>query len=473
MTDYSPAIRKLLRLSLWGFIVVAVVLGYWQVVMAPQLERQPDNRRPLLQLERVRPGKISTADGLVILDHQRSKPTREKPDGTWEPVYPAGRDFAHLTGYDARTGLQRGLRDALYGMGRFGNPWEELLRGEPTGNDVVLTIDSVAQKVALAELGHERGAVVALDAQTGAVLVLASAPSFDPALVMSNKEEFGLFIEDPQSPELNRALQGLYAPGSVFKIFTAAAALDRKIVTPETEFSCAGTERVAHAKIVCRLTGGHGRLTLDRALYDSCNIAFAKLGEQLGVDGFVEYTKKFHLLDPADLALPSETGRMYDFRGFKGEIGMVEASFGQGATMMSPFQIARLTAAIAHQGEVLQPYLVRSVLSPEKRTLYKGQARDFGQAVSPAAAATVAGMMVDVVEKGTGRVAAISGVTVAGKTGSAQIGRKPAHGWFTCFAPALSPRVVVTVIVESGGSGSGSAAPIARRVLAQLLDKTQ
>lgn len=460
MTDYSPSIRKLLRLSLWGFIAVALALSWWQVIAAPRLAADPNNQRQQLQLARIQPGRLLTQDGLVILDRQRTK-------AGWQPTYPQGRDFAHLTGYGPASGLQKGLRDELYGLGQFADPWRDLLRGEPAGNDITLTINGAAQKIAVEALGKEKGAVVALNPQTGATLVLASSPGYDPAEVTSTAEEFDLFRFDPHSPELNRATQGLYAPGSVFKIFTAATALDLGLVTPQSQFTCAGTERVAHAKVVCRKR--HGRITLDEGLADSCNICFAKVGEKIGIDNFITYAKKFHLIDGADIGLASSQGRMYDFRGFKGEVALVEAAFGQGATMLSPFQIARLTAAIANKGHVLQPYMISSVQSPEKRVLLRGKARDFGQAVKPAAAAQVAGMMVDVVERGTGGVVSLSGVKVAAKTGTAQYGKGPAHGWFTCFAPADNPKVVVTVIVEGGETGSGSAGPIARQVLQALL----
>ncbi|MEI6503763.1 MAG: hypothetical protein WCP21_22360, partial [Armatimonadota bacterium] len=132
MTDYSNAIRKLLRLSLFGFIVVALVLGYWQVVMGPRLSEDKYNQRQQLQLQRIAPGTIRTADGVIILDRQKAAGDK----GGWEAVYPAGRDFAHLTGYAPSNGLQRGLRDALYGLGEFANPWEDLLRGEPRGNNI-------------------------------------------------------------------------------------------------------------------------------------------------------------------------------------------------------------------------------------------------------------------------------------------------------------------------------------------------
>jgi peptidoglycan glycosyltransferase len=464
MTEYSTAIRKLAVLILAGFVALCLGLTYWQVVMAPRLNADQYNERQQRRLARIEPGRITTADRLTILDRQRA-------DGSWQPTYPQGHAFAHLTGYNRASGLQKGLRDALFAQGPYANPWEQLLRGQPVGNDVVLTINGAAQKVALQELEGKRGAVVALDPTTGATLVLASSPTYDPALVTSSPQEMDLFRFDPQSPEFNRALQGLYAPGSVFKIFTAAAAIDLGLVTPDTRFTCGGTERVDKARVVCRLSGGHGSLDLDKALYDSCNVVFAKVGAQISPESFIQYGKKFHLLDQADLALPSVLGRMYDFRGFKGKVALAEAAFGQGATMMSPLQIARLTAAIANQGRVLQPYLIASVVSAERRVVYRGQARDMGQAVSAATASTVAGMMQDVVEKGTGRAVAMSHVAVAAKTGSAENPQGEPHAWFTCFAPVSRPRAVVTVIVEHGGAGGEAAGPIARRVLSCLLDQ--
>jgi len=466
VADFRAPIRNLMRLSLVGFAAIILLLTWWQVIVADRLNADPNNRRQIEQTGRIEPGRLYTADGVPILG-------RTREGALWKTTYPEGSEFAHLTGYNAASGLQKGLREPLHGLGRYASPWEDLLRGEPAGNDVVLTINSAAQKLATAEMAGRRGAVVALDPRTGAVLALVSAPAYDPVRVLSTQEEYNLFRFDPQSPELDRAVNGLYAPGSVFKIFTAAAALDLKIATPETVFTCQGTERVARARVVCRVSGGHGKLDLDKAMWDSCNIAFAKLGQEIGVENFIKYVKQMHLLDEADLALPSARGRMYDFRGFKGEVALSEASFGQGATLLSPLQIARLTATIANEGRVLQPYLVSQVRTPRKRVLMQGEGKDLGQGISPEAAEQVKGMMVDVVEKGTGRAAALSLTTVAGKTGSAENPQGPPHAWFTCFAPAEAPRVVVTVIVEGGGSGSGSAAPIARHVLALLLEKAQ
>ena len=441
---------------------IVFVLTYWQVVAAPRLNADRYNTRQKVRLMRIEPGTVYTADGTMIIDHKQG------PQG-WEPMYPEGRPFAHLTGYSMETGLQRGLRDALYGQGEFEDPWRELLRGGPAGNDVVLTIDSEAQRLAIRELEREKGAIVALDARTGAVLVLASSPGYDPAQVTASKTEFDLFRFDPTVPELNRAIQGLYPPGSVFKIFTAAVALDLGLVTPETTFNCRGEERIAGTRVTCRRRGGHGRLDLNHAMADSCNIVFAQLGDQIGTEKFREYVKRFHLLDKANLGIPSNAGRMYDFNEPRAEIALVEAAFGQGATLLTPLAVARMTATIANGGTVLQPYIMLEVRSPEGQLLKQGNAQELGEAISAKTAAEVAGMMVEVVESGTGRPAALRRTTVAGKTGSAENPHGAAHAWFAAFAPAENPQVVVAVILEGGGAGGANAGPIARRIISALL----
>lgn len=465
MADFRSPIRSLMRFTLWGFVAIILLLTWWQVLLAPRLNADVHNQRAVRRLQRVPPGRIYTADQRLILG-------RMQENYEWRYTYPGGEDFAHLTGYNAQTGLPRGLRDALYSQGEYADPWEELWRGEPVGNDVILTINAAAQHLATELLRGKRGAIVALDPRDGAVLVLASAPTYDPARVLQ-PGEYDLFRYDPEAPELNRALQGLYPPGSVFKIFTAAVALDLHLATPQTQFTCGGTERVARAKVSCRIAGGHGRLTLEKAFWDSCNIAFAKLGQQIGIEQFIAYVKRLHILDEADLALPSVRGRMYNFRGFKGEVALAEAAFGQGATLLSPFQIARLTAIVAQRGRVLQPYIVAQIRSPAGHVLKQGRAKDLGQGIQPETAAQVTEMMIQVVEKGTGRAAQLPHVKVAGKTGSAENPQGPPHAVFSCFAPAENPRVVVTVFIEGGGSGGSVAAPIARQMLELLLRETR
>jgi len=462
MDNLGSSIKKLAAIALVGFLLVGLMLTYWQVIAAPALNQAIGNNRAERMRRLVHPGQLLTQDQTVILD-------AEKGENGWEQIYSGGEAFAHLTGYNGQSGLQKPLANVLYARERYAHPYEDLMRGELRGNDVYLTIDGRAQQLAYRLMVGKRGAVIAMDVRDGALLVLYSAPTYSPADVLKTSDAYNLFVLDPERPEINRPLQGMYAPGSVFKIFTAAAGIDAGITDPGDEFHCAGQERVAGTLVKCHRPAGHGSLSLRWAMADSCNIAFAKLGDRLGPERARKYVKRFHLLDAADVYLPVATGRMADFTGYKGEMQLVEASFGQGATLITPLCIARLTATIARGGEVIQPYLVDHVQTPGGRVLVRGEGKVLCRAVSVETAQAVAGMMRTVVERGTGHVADIGDVQVAAKTGSAQNSSGAPHSWFTCFAPFDSPEVVVTVIVENGGAGSAVAGPIAVEILQALL----
>ncbi len=458
MQELADSIRRLAVWPLAGFIVICLTLTYWQVAAAPQLNNAKENNRSERMRRRVEPGQLLTRDGLVILD-------AKKGDKGWERVYADTQAFCHLTGYNGRSGLQKSLSDVFYAQGAYAHPLEDLLRGGDVGNNVYLTIDSGLQQRAHRLMRGRCGAVIAMDPRDGALLTLYSSPTYDAAAVTASEDAYNVFVYDPQKPEINRSLQGMYPPGSVFKIFTAAAAIDAGISGPDAKLHCAGTERIAGTVVKCRRGSGHGDLTLQWALADSCNIAFAKLGDELGPGRFRQYVKQFHLLDAANLPLPTAVGRMADFKGFKGDMQLVEASYGQGATLITPLSIARLTATIARGGEVIQPCLVDHVESPGGTGLAHGQGKVLGRAVSEETAQAVAGMMRAVVEDGTGSVANLRGLKVAAKTGSAQNPSGDPHAWFTCFAPYEQPTVVVTVLVENGGSGAEGAGPIAVDIL--------
>jgi penicillin-binding protein A len=464
MPELSRDIRKLALVPLAAFLALCLACGFWQVLAAPRLQNDPNNGRPAEARKRCVPGRMYSADGALAMGADRT-------ETGWKRSYPTGDVFCHFTGYNDDTGLVPGLIGALTGEGAYYDLWANLMYGRPVGADVVLTVNAAAQMQATSLLRHLKGAVVALDAKTGAVLCLASSPSYDPREVTRDTESFELFHADPESPELDRAVQGLYPPGSVLKIFTAAAALDAGVVKPDQIFTCAGEERIAGTVIKCRRAGGHGRIPLSWAIADSCNIVLAKVGQALGPARFEQYVQRFHLLDaPALPFAPGATqpGRMVDFVRST-EADLLEASFGQGKTLLTPYAIARMTLAIANGGAASEPYLIKEIRTQRGAVLERGSARQLGQAVGAAAAQQVAGMMVETVEKGTGKGLGIRGVSVAGKTGSAQNPRGAPHAWVTAFAPADDPAVVVTVVVENGGSGGETAAPIARQVMETLL----
>ncbi len=460
MRELSANVKRVAMVAMAGFAMLCLYMAYWQVYRAPGLRADEHNTAARERFARIQPGQLLDRNGKPLLASRRTS------EG-YERTYPEGRDVCHLPGYNDRSGLQPRLRDALLGVGEFERPWGELLEGAGRGNDVRLTVDLDAQRLATRLMRGRRGAVVALDARDGAVLAMVSAPGYSPEAVLDNEWEYELFREDPVAPELNRALQGRYPPGSVMKILTVAAALDLNRVTSDSHLKCDGDWLVDGETITC--PRAHGDISVARALEVSCNCIFAQLGEYIGGEDYRNYVKRFHLLDQADLPLPSVLGGMGELTGPNAEAMLAETAFGQGPTVVTPLALARMTLTIANGGMIVQPDIVAAVQTPDGRILRTGNGRELGRAISAATAANVAGMMAGVVEQGTGRAAALRSVRVAGKTGSAENPHGEPHAWFTAFAPADSPRVVVTVIVENGGSGAETALPIARRVMRLLL----
>ncbi len=460
MHEMTANVKRVAMVAMAGFAILSLHIAYWQVYRAPGLRADEHNTRARDRMQKMQPGDMVDRNGTPLLTSRRTSKG-------WERVYPEGRDVCHLTGYNDRSGLQPAMRDAFWGVGEYEKPWSEFLEGLSAGNTVRLTVDLDAQRLATQLMRGQTGAVVALDARDGAILATVSSPGYDPESVLENKWEFEIFREDPASPELNRVLQGRYPPGSVMKILSAAAAIDLGRVSPETDFECDGDYVVDGNEITC--PRAHGTVTLARALEVSCNCAFTQLGEYIGGADYRDYVKRFHLLDSGALQLPSVTGGMGELEGEDAEAMLAATVFGQGATVITPLAIARMTLTIANGGLAVQPYIVAAVEDAGGSVVASGSGRELGRAISASTAATVAGMMVGVVEDGTAQDASLRSVQVAAKTGSAQNPAGEPHAWFTAFAPAKDPRVVVTVIVEHGGSGAEAALPIARRLMRQLL----
>jgi peptidoglycan glycosyltransferase len=460
VSTYGPQIRRLALVWLTAFVILALAAGYWQVVAAPHLQANPNNSRAALRLSLTEPGNIYAADGTTVVLGSR------REQGVWRASYPEPETFCHLTGYNERTGLQRTLREPLLGVGRYANPWHLLRRGRSRGCDVKLTIHAEAQRLATRMLRGRRGAVVAIDPQDGALQVLVSAPAYDPT-VLASVEAFEVFRTDPFSPELCRALQGLYTPGSVLKIATAAIALETHTFAPEDEFTCSGDERVAGTRVAC--PRAHGKLSLTDALAQSCNITFATVGAKIGAEAYRDYMRRFHLLDDPLLQLPGKPGRMSDLLGSKGTQFLVHTAYGQGQTMVTPLALARLTATFARGGVVPKPYLVAEILNADGHVISAARPQEAGRAISVATAAQVAGMMSAAVEQGTAGVMQIPGVSVAAKTGTAQKAQGKPDVWMLAYAPVEHPTTAVAVVVEGGESGAETAGPLAREVLRLLL----
>ncbi len=358
------------------------------------------------------------------------------------------------------------------------------------GYTLRLTIDSELQAKAEELLGGKEGAAVILNAQNGQVLALASYPTFDPNKFINlfSPEEWQDLINNPEFPLENRAIRGLYAPGSVFKLVIALGGLDSNLIAQNTSFFCSGSTRIYNQPFACWRGGGHGWTNLFNAIRNSCNIYFYNVGKRLGIEEIASYAKKLGYGSRTGIDLTGEKEglvpspewkkKVKDAPWFLGET--ISVSIGQGPLLVTPLQIAVHTALIANRGVMVTPHILKSYQDPdtkeEKEVHFSPKSLNPG-IKSSAYEKVIRGMWGAVNNEGTARLAKIQGYDVCAKTGSTQVvnsikgGKEPnpedelkTHSWFTGFAPQNNPRVVVTVIVEFGGMGGASAAPLARKL---------
>ncbi|RKT79693.1 cell elongation-specific peptidoglycan D,D-transpeptidase [Terracoccus luteus] len=478
-------ISVLIALLFTALLVSATVL---QAVQARSLGQMTANKRTLLD-------DYSRERGAIVVDGQNIAESVPVDDQyQWLRRYPQGPLYSQVTGFysyvvGAPYGLEHASNDLLSGDSDslFVNRVTDLLTGRRTaGATIELTLNAKAQKAADEALGDSRGAVVALDPRTGAILAMVSHPEYDPNPLSSHNlgtasSAWKTLSTDPDRAYTNRAIGGnLYPPGSTFKVVTAAAALEDGLVQDENssvpgpatlDLPLTDTNLPNENRQAC---GPDDRTTLLRALEISCNTAFGSLGLELGGEKLRAQAAKFGFGDtlnvplrvtpssvPADLNAPQAA----------------QSAIGQYDVRTTPLQMAMVAAGIANGGRVMTPYLIDSVRSADLDTISGSpQPVELSQAVSERTAQILTTMMVGVVENGSGARAQISGVAVAGKTGTAQHDPgKPPHAWFISFAPADDPKVAVAVVVEDGGvtgsevGGGRVAAPIAKAVMEAVL----
>ncbi|MHB1063249.1 MAG: peptidoglycan D,D-transpeptidase FtsI family protein [Georgenia sp.] len=409
--------------------------------------------------------------------------------------YADGPLYGHTTGYfstafNSITGLELATNDVLNGTSSslLLQRIQTLFTGnQPQGGAVELTLDPAAQRAARDGLGDQRGAVVALVPDTGEILAMVSTPTFDPnALATHSRPDAQAALDaleaDPGRPLVNRAIAGdQYAPGSTFKVITAAALLEAGGTTADTMISAPTELQLPQSTQVVNNPGGlvcgdgSGQVPLIEAVRQSCNTPFAQIAMDLGDEALRAQAEAFGF--GAELAVPlAATPARFPRTASAAELAM--AGIGQASVRVTPLQMAMVAAAIANDGVQMQPYLVARELTADLEVVSTTKPTELRESVSPATAAELTRMMREVVATGTGRGAQIDGVTVAGKTGTAEIGAGIApHAWFIGFAGATAdrPEVAVAVVVENGGregagaSGATTAAPIAREVMRAVL----
>lgn len=469
--------KRLSRSALvFGMLIVLLVgnLTYIQVFSAEDLSQHPANTRGLAAEQRNPRGAILSADGVILADSVQA-------DGVYVRSYPEGPLAAHVLGYYSatygRAGMEAAANDALTGkraFSTFRDAVEAAARLPVPGNDVGLTIDTRIQKAAEEALSGHRGAVVAIDPSTGAILAMASTPDYDPGEI---DESWDSLTSDAAAPLLNRAGQSLYPPGSTFKVVTLTGALGAGIVTPETTYPGPGTLEIGGAPVTNYEGGSYGPIPLTKAMNSSVNTVFAQMAVDLGAKDLVAQSEAFGFNDTPDTEIPSKASLMPDpaemtvwetaWAGVGQPVGEHESPPGPQATAL---QMALVAAGIANDGVVMQPYLQQRVTDQAGRVITSTRPLTWTTATDPTTAQTVTDMMVSVVRSGSGARAAIPGVAVAGKTGTAEAGKDvETHAWFIAFAPAENPTVALAIVLENAGVGGKVAAPAARGVLSAAL----
>ncbi len=474
-------------LILFGALLLRA--NWVQVVRADDYANDSRNSRVLLAAYEQERGPIS----IVEDGAQNPVALSVETDGRLRYLrqYPSGPDYAHVTGfvslvYGTPQGVERAEDALLTGDddSLFLRRLSDYVTGrEPSGGSVVLTVDPAAQQAAVAGLEGLRGAAVALDPQTGAVLAMASAPTFDPGRLSSHEPAdirayYDQLIADEDQPLLNRAIGATYPPGSTFKVVTAAAALESGAVTLDTRIPSPRELDLPQTDANLRNFGNSActgqTSTLAEALRISCNTAFGSLGLTLPDGALAEQSAEFGFGND-ELQVPTSVA-VSRFPDDTNPPQAAQSAIGQFDVRATPLQMAMVAAGIANAGEVMRPYLVAATQAPDLTQLSVTEPDVLSTATSPEVAGQVAEMMELVVADGSGTAAQIDGVRVAGKTGTAQHAPgRPPHAWFIGFAPAENPQVAVAVVVEDGGSigseatGGRIAAPIARDMMRAVL----
>ncbi len=475
----TPARRMYLAITVL-FALLVLATAWWSVARPESLADNALNRRSLLEEQRIKRGNIRAADGTLLA---RSVPGGA---GTWVRRYtPEAEAFSHAIGYSfttlGRAGLERERNDALIGeTNELESFVDELLGREQVGRNVVTTLDPDGQRVALEQLAGRAGSVVAYEPDTGRVRVMASVPGFD-ANALRDADTFRRLNREPSSPLFNRATQSAYPPGSTFKVVTAAAALDSGRYTPDSVVNGDSPKEISGVELANAGDRSYGDITLTTALTNSVNTVFAQIGEDLGAETMVRYMKRFGFYEDPPLDYPeqqmSPSGVRRDGRLVDGRFDVGRVAIGQGGQegqmLVTPLQMAMVAGAVANGGELVAPRLTERIVDRDGRTAERVEPETVRRVMSTRSARELGVMMENVVREGTGTAAALQGVDVAGKTGTAEkdIAAGVNQPWFIAYAPADDPRMAIAVTIERsvGGQGGTEAAPIARAVLQALL----
>ena len=462
-------IVKLFGVLLALYALLFGFTSYWSVFDADSLNANQANRRPLLEEQKIKRGDILAADGSAIA---HSRPIGKGDNKIYVRHYPQGGLFGNPIGYSfvtqGRVGFELSHNDELVGnKTEFLSVLDELQGHSQEGDKVQSSLDPAAQEAAVNGLAGRRGSVVAIVPSTGEVRAMVSIPEYDPNRI---PKDFAQLNRDSSAPLFNRATQAGYPPGSTMKVVTATAALDSGEFTPSSVLSGRSPQTIGG--VALSNSGGEqfGDIDMTTALTNSVNTWWAQVGEKLGNDTMFQYMDRFGFDAKPRLDYPSfqlATSGVFDGNKLLGpgepiDIGRV--AIGQERLRVTPLQMAEVAATVANKGELMEPRLWSKVIDPDGRETKLDPARQ-SRVMGEDTAATLNTMMQSVVSEGTGTAAAVSGIDVAGKTGTAELSPGVNDAWFIGFAPADDPQIAIACIVEhTSGFGGPTCGPIFKAV---------
>jgi peptidoglycan glycosyltransferase len=487
--------RQIAQLALVGLGLIAALIvatTYWQTWATAGLADRQDNEIQRVAQFSIKRGLIRAADGTILASNRIRKVGGQK---LYLRRYPQGGLYSHVVGYStqsrARAGLESSMNDYLTGANRnldtvLKTTLDKIRGATITGNDLWLTMSPGPQRLAMRELAGKCGSVVALDPRNGKVLVMASRPTYDPNLVEKDFARINNIRAScrPAAPLLNRATDGLYTPGSTFKVVTASAALDSGSFTPASRFFDPGYCIEYGQKV--RNAGNpeapetFGSVDLITGLEHSINSVFCNIGKAIGAAKILGYAKRYGFYEDPPLETPAnerspsglyKNGELFRPSDPRAQVDPGRLAFGQERMLATPLQMAMVAAGVGNKGVVMEPFVVDRITNPNGGVVTRTKPRKLRRAVSRQTAQELTQMMEAAVTSGTGTAAQIPGVPVAGKTGTAETGIPGRYtSWFIAFAPANAPRVAVAVVLQDQtGFGGQVAAPIAKDVMESLL----
>ncbi|MBH1939732.1 penicillin-binding protein 2 [Mobilitalea sibirica] len=462
--DYNPkkSIMKVLYIFLGLFVLTMGYFMYFLIFRSNEVINSTYNKRHDVLAERVIRGMIISADQEIlahtIIDEQDREIRR----------YPFEDLFAHVVGkmQKGMSGLEEteNIRLMTSNRNSFENLYNEMVGQKNPGNNIYITMDTKLQQVAYDALGDHRGAVVVMEPGTGKILTMVSKPSFDPNEIDVLWPEIMEDVEE-ESPLMNRATQGLYPPGSTFKLLTALAFMRDNPDYITYEYDCNGSVEYENMKIHCYKGKAHGEVDLIKSFAKSCNTSFATIGKDLSTDSLYSLSETFLFNQYLPIRMANSPSSFVLKTGSYSVKEAMQTAIGQGRTLVTPIHNVMIAAAVANGGVMMKPYVVDRIVSADGYTVKEYEPEVYANPMTKEEAEYLGEMMQSVVTVGTADELKDGKVTVAGKTGSADQAGKPAHAWFIGYAPADKPQIAFSILVESVGTGGDYAVPIARQII--------